>query len=220
MEKKKVAIFDMDGTLIDGYTAIWKTINFVRNFLGYPSVSYEEVRKSVGGGDRSLISAFFNENEHEIALRIYRENNSRFLSGNIKLMEGTEELLNLLKEKGLKIAVATNRVKFSIMMVIEYLKIWKFFDYIVTADNVKNPKPAPEILLKILGYFKILPENAFYVGDMNIDWETGIKAGIDTFIVTTGSSSFEEIKKAGVKKDRIFHDLISLKIFLQNKKLI
>ena len=220
MEKKKVAIFDMDGTLIDGYTAIWKTINFVRNFLSYPSVSYEEVRKNVGGGDRSLISAFFNENEHEIALRIYRENNSRFLTGNVKLMEGTEELLNLLKEKGLKIAVATNRVKFSIMMVIEYLKIWKFFDYIVTADSVKNPKPAPEMLLKILEYFEILSENAFYVGDMDIDWKTGIRAGIDTFIVATGSSSFEEIKKAGVKEDRIFPNLISLKNFLQNKKLI
>ena len=220
MEKKKVAIFDMDGTLIDGYIAIWKTINFVRNFLGYPSVSYEEVKKNIGGGDRRLISTFFGENEYERALIIYRENNSRFLTGNVKLMEGTEELLNLIKEKGLKIAVATNRVNFSIMMVIEYLKIGKFFDYIVTADDVKNPKPAPDMLLKILEYFKILPENVFYAGDMDIDWKTGIKAGVDTFIVATGSSSFEEIKKAGVKKERIFPNLISLKNFLQNKKLI
>ena len=220
MGRKKVAIFDMDGTLIDGYTAIWKTINFVRNFLGYPSVSYEEVKKNVGGGDKMLISAFFSESEYEIALRIYRENNPRFLDGNVKLMNGAEELLNLLKEKELKIAVATNRVKFSIMMVIEYLKIEKFFDYVITADSVKNPKPAPEMLLKILEYFEILPENAFYVGDTDIDWKTGKNAEIDTFIVTTGSSSLEEIKKAGVKEDRIFPDLISLKNFLQNKKLI
>jgi len=99
------------------------------------------------------------------------------------------------------------------MMVIEYLKIGKFFDYIVTADSVKNPKPAPDMLLKILEYFKILPENAFYAGDMDIDLKTGIKAGIDTYIVLTGSSTEKEILKVS-KNVRIFSDLIELKKFL------
>lgn len=218
--EKKLSIFDMDGTIIDGYNAIWKTINFVRAFLGYSPVSYEDVRKNVGGGDKSLISTFFSENECGIALKIYRENNPRFLEGNVKLMNGAEELLNLLKEKGIKIGIATNRVRFSIMMVIEYLKIEEFFDYIVTADSVKNPKPAPDMLLKTLKHFQILPENVFYTGDMIIDWKTGKNAGVDTFIVATGSDSFNEIKNAGVEKDKIFPDLISLKNFLLDKNLI
>jgi len=105
------------------------------------------------------------------------------------------------------------------MMVIEYLKIWKFFDYIVTADSVKNPKHAPEMLLKILEYFKILPENAFYVGDMDIDLITGKKVGIDTFIVLTGSSIKEEIFEVD-RNARIFSYLLELKDLLISKVLI
>lgn len=211
---EKLAIFDLDGTLIDAYTLIYFALNRARKYFGYEDLSFSVVKKNVGRGEVALIRRFFSEREGKKALEIYRDSYQKLIKeGKIKLMDGTEELLEFLKEKGLKIAVATNRSRFSVEILSRKLDIFKLFDLVITADDVEKAKPFPEMLEKICAILKIRKENCFYVGDMDIDLKTGKNAGIETFIVLTGSSAKEEILKVD-KNSKIFPDLISLKNYL------
>lgn len=212
---KKAGIFDLDGTLIDAYDSIWASINFTRESLGYQPVNFQEVKKSVGGGDEVLMEKFFKPEDREKALQIYRNSQKEEIKkGNVKLLKGAEELLLFLKEKGVKLAVATNRNKFSVNLLSEKLPIFKYFALVLTADDVKEKKPNPEILNKICEHLKVEKRECFYVGDMDIDLKTGLNASIDTYIVLTGSSKLEDILR--VKSNvNVFKDLFELKKFLK-----
>ncbi len=213
---KKIAVFDLDGTLLDAYDAIAKTLNFSLKKLGYPPVPYEVVRGSVGGGDANLAGKFVKKDDVTPLISLYRENHIGFLDGNVKLLDGCEELLTFLKRQNLKVGVATNRAKFSVSTLLSKLNIRQYFDIIVTADDVENSKPHPDMLVKIMNFFGVQSRGEiFYVGDMDIDYFTGKNAGIDTYIVTTGSSLKKDMEK--LEGIRLFDNLMELKGYLEDK---
>jgi phosphoglycolate phosphatase len=106
-----------------------------------------------------------------------------------------EKLLRRLKDKGYKLAVASNRpTKFSLVL-IRSLGLAKYFDFVLCADKLKKGKPHPEILQRIMQKFSVGPRQALYVGDMVIDAQAGRAAAVKTVIVTTGSSAASQIKR-------------------------
>jgi len=212
---KKIAVFDLDGTLLDAYDAVAKTFNYSLKKLGYPTVPYEVVKRSVGGGDVNLAGKFVKKDDITRLISLYRENHISFLDGNVKLLDGCEEMLTFLKEEGLKIGVATNRAKFSVNTMLSKLNIRQYFDIILTADDVKNPKPHPDMLIKVMDFFGLQnKDDIFYVGDMDIDYFTGKNAGVDTYIVATGSSLKDVLQK--IKGIRLFDNLMELKRYLED----
>ncbi|RMF92784.1 MAG: hypothetical protein D6736_02825, partial [Nitrospinota bacterium] len=73
MARKKLIIFDLDGTLIDDYWTIWEAFNYAMRRLQRPEQSYETVRYRVGSGHRNLLSPFVTPAELEKAEAWYRE---------------------------------------------------------------------------------------------------------------------------------------------------
>ncbi|MDD3726455.1 MAG: HAD family hydrolase [Candidatus Ratteibacteria bacterium] len=215
MKDKKLAIFDLDGTLIDAYKAITETVNYCLKELGYSSVSFETVKRSVGRGDIDLAKKLVGKEDVSVFTSLYRKNHLRFFNnGNVKLLEGAEELLKYLKDKGLYIAVATNRAGFSVSPILKRLNIDNYFDIIYTSDDVKSPKPDPEMLFNIMEYFKTEKGQTFFVGDMDIDYLAGKNAGVDTYIVLTGSSLKDDFSH--YPDVNLFDNLILLKNYLDN----
>ncbi len=211
--KKKIAIFDLDGTLLDAYAAVTRTFNYALGKLGYPAVTLESVKRAVGGGDVNLAGKFVKGEDIPRLISIYRENHLRFLDGDIKLLDGCLELLDFLKNKDFVFGVATNRAGFAVNTLLEKLNIRQYFDIICTTDDVRNPKPHPEMLFKIMSFFNnASKDEVFYVGDMDIDYLTGRNAGIDTYIVATGSSPKEDL--TGLEGIRLFDNLVSLRKYL------
>ena len=100
-----------------------------------------------------------------------------------------------LKEKGYKLAVASNRPSKFSHILLKHLNIGTFFDYVLCADQIRYGKPHPEMLNKIVKRFAFKKSQALYVGDMVIDAQAGKRAKINTVIVTTGSSSKLDIKR-------------------------
>lgn len=216
---KKIAIFDLDGTLIDAFDSIYETIEFICEKLNYRKFEYDKVKRSVGGGDLKLIlNLFKDEKIVNQAHILYRENYLKFLKNNVKVLDGTFELLKELKNRNIKIALATNRSKFSVIPILKETELEKFFDVFLCADDVKNLKPDPEMVLKIVEKFNFDKRDAFYVGDMDIDYQTGLNAGIDTYIVLTGVCKREDFRKYG--NTEIFENLSQLKKFLIENKII
>jgi len=213
---KKIAAFDLDGTLIDAYPAVAKTFNYALEKLGYPPVPPETIKRAVGGGDKDLAGKFVRKEDVPRLISVYRENHIRFFSEGIRLLDGTGELLSFLKENGLKVGLATNRAKFAVPALLEKLNIKQYFDIICTTDDVRNPKPHPDMLEKIMDFCNAgSRDDIFYVGDMDIDYFTGRNAGVDTYIVLTGSSPKETLEK--LDDIKMFDSLITLKGYLEAK---
>lgn len=195
MFKPKLIIFDLDGTLINAYPAIIRSFNYTLRKLGYPPQDKLTIRRTVGWGDENLLKPFIKLNDLKKALKIYRKHHKNALIKESFLFNKVKKLLVYLKNKNYLLAVASNRpTKFSLIL-LKHLKIKKYFDYILCADKLKHIKPHPEILNKIMQRFSVSSSQTVYVGDMAIDAQAGRRAKVKTIIVTTGSSTKEEIKK-------------------------
>ncbi len=216
---KKLAIFDLDGTLIDAYDSIYKTINYISEKLNYRKFEYKEVKKAVGGGDGKLILNLFKEDYVKEAHSLYKKFYLDFLKNNVKIINGVYEFLTELKKRNLKIGVATNRSRFSVYPLLNEVGLENFFDVILCRDDVEEGKPNPVMILKIIEKFNFDKKDAFYVGDMDIDYETGKKAGVDTYIVLTGSSERQDFEKF-TNSPPFFMNMNELKKFLIENKII
>ncbi len=196
MKKKiKLIIFDLDGTLVNAYAAVYQSVNYAMQVSGFPPIDHQTIKRTVGWGDRHLIERFVGKARSVETLAIYRRHHQEALKHKSKLLPGAERVLAGLKRQKYKLAVASNRpTKFS-RILVKHLDIKKYFDYILCGDKVERPKPYPDILLKILERFSLTPPEALYVGDMTIDVQTGKRAKIKTVAVTTGSHLADELRQ-------------------------
>ena len=208
----KSVIFDLDGTLVDAYEAIIQSVNFTLKKLDYKEALPKRIRLAVGWGDRKLLGAFIKEQDLNSALAIYRRHHRITLKRYSKLLPGAKELLEYLKKRDFKTAIASNRPTEFTNIILRRLGLRKYFDYVLCADKLPKGKPHPEILLRIMKKLKIKPRQVVYVGDMTIDVETARNAGIRSIAMLGGSSSLTEIKKA--KPFKILKSLAFLKKYL------
>ena len=195
MKGLKLIIFDLDGTLVDAYQAIISSFNYTMSELKAKQQSNSVIRRAVGRGDENLLKPFINEKDLKKALIIYRRHHKKALLKDSRLFPGAKKLLRQLKEKGYKLAVASNRPTRFSWVLIRRLGLKKYLDYVLCADRLKQGKPHPEIMNKILRRFSLKPENALYIGDMTVDAQAGRRSKIKTVIVTTGSNTRLEIEK-------------------------
>lgn len=195
MREIKVIIFDLDGTLVDAYPAIIKSFNYTMRKLNLPQQDNLTIRRAVGWGDENLLKPFLNLKDLKKALQIYRRHHRTALLKDSCLFPKVKKVLTYLRNKGYKLAIASNRPARFSWILIRHLKLQVYFDYVLCADRLKHIKPHPEILNRIMQRLKVSPHQTRYVGDMAIDAQAGRRAKVRTIIVTTGSSTKAEIKK-------------------------
>ena len=190
----KLVIFDLDGTLIDAYEPVARSLNYALQRVGVAPLSAETIKRTVGWGDRHLLRSCIGDIDLGKVVRIYRRHHARSLRNGSKLLPGARRLLNVLRRRNLKMAVASNRPTRFSHIVMEHLDIRSYFDYVLCGDKLPKAKPDPDILFRILKKFRLPPEQALYVGDMIIDIQTGHSAGVRTVAVATGSSHKSELR--------------------------
>lgn len=200
MQSKDLFIFDVDGTLVDAYKAIEKSLNFALSQLGYAVVGMQKIKRSIGYGDKNFIRTFFRKNDIEKALSIYRKHHQTALLNFSKLKPNARKVLSSLKRKNKNLAVASNRPKHFTSILLDKLDIKKYFDQIVCADEIKSLKPNPKILKIILDNLAVNRSRAVYIGDMDVDLETARRANVDAVFAKGGSSTLSEVKKYRNKK--------------------
>ena len=208
MDNIKLVIFDIDGTLVDAYSAIEKSVNYAMKKMGYPLRDYMTIRRVVGGGDEKLLEQFVGTKDLKKALFLYRRHHKTALPKYSILMPNARRVLRYLKNKNYKLAIASNRPTKFAQILIHHLNIAQYFNYSLCADKLRFSKPNPEILLKIMQKLHVKRNQSLYLGDMTIDAQTGKRAGVKTIIVTTGSSTISEIKEANPQ--RVIRNLSAL----------
>lgn len=198
--KKKLYIFDLDGTLVDAYKAIEKSVNFTREKLGYALVGFQTVKRNIGHGDKLFIGHFFPKRDGEKALKIYRSHHRKSLLRYVILKPYAKKLLYRLKKRKKIVAIASNRPRPFTNVVLRKAPIKKYLDYILCGDEIDSLKPNPKIIHTILKRFGAKKEEAVYIGDMDVDLATAQRAGVDAIFVKGGSSPLKDVKKFKNKK--------------------
>ncbi len=190
----KLVVFDLDGTLVDAYPAIIKSFNYTMQQFGLPDQSAFKIRRAVGFGDRNLLKPFVQSKDLSKALIVYRRHHRHSLVKWAHLLPGAHKVLDRLYRQGYKLAVATNRPTRFSGIIVRHLKIRKYFDFMLCGDKLKNMKPDPEVLHRIMHRLGVLPRQTVFVGDMTIDAQTAQNARVKSVVVLGGSSSIVEIK--------------------------
>lgn len=168
MKNIKVVAFDCDGVMFDTVKANTAYYNNVLNQFGRPDMTPEQFAYShMHTADLAMANLFSDEKSLEAA-QAYRKKMSYVPF--LKYMEiepYLKPLLERLRPK-YKTAVATNRTNTMKRVIIEH-GLEGYFDIVVTACDVKRPKPYPDQLLKILEHFQVESQQAIYIGDSELD---------------------------------------------------
>jgi HAD superfamily hydrolase (TIGR01509 family) len=109
------------------------------------------------------------------------------------------ETLGRLKEAGIHRAISTNRTT-SMPFVMERFNLWPYFDLVVTALDVKNPKPHRESIDKIVDSLKLDRSKVIFVGDSEVDRQTAESAGV----------KFVAYKNRNIRADLFIDDHLAL----------
>ncbi len=198
--KYEAVIFDLDGTLTDTLGDLTNSVNYALAEMGFPLRSAEEVRSFVGNGVRRLINLSLPENTSEeicekclTIFRGYYKNNSCVLT---KPYDGITEMLSELKNRGIRIAVVTNKTHTTAVDIVEHF-FGNLVEFTIGQIDGMVRKPQPDGIYLALEKLGISKENSVYVGDSEVDCITAKNACIPCIGVTWGFRDREVLEKNG-----------------------
>lgn len=198
--KYELAVFDMDGTILNTLEDLADSLNHVLEKFGYPQHSIQEVKSFVGNGIRLLIERGLPKGTDEsIVDKVYQEFIKYYqihCADKTRPYEGIMELLKTLREAGCITAVVSNKADSAVRELCrQYFD--GLFDIAVGDRAGFLRKPAPDSVNEVLGQLKVRREKAVYIGDSDVDIETAENAGMDSIIVTWGFREKEFLKEHG-----------------------
>lgn len=203
----KAVFFDLDGTIFDTLDDIKAAINYAIHVYDGEEASREEIRSYVGRGLRRALSRAVSEkhpkgieDEEEFSLLFTLMMNYylHHSTDHTKAYEGIPEMFGMLKANGIKLGIVSNKRDEIVQSIVSTL-LPDTFDF-VSGETMGFPlKPDPSLLLEGLRKVSSSPAEAIYVGDSEVDAETGRRAGIATYIVSYGFRTDEELRKNGVE---------------------
>jgi HAD superfamily hydrolase (TIGR01509 family) len=177
MMRFEVVAFDCDGVLFDTEQANRVYYSNILQHFGRPAVTEEQFAYVHMHTISESLAYLFSDEKTLAAAHLFRETMDyqqylRYLTVEPHLVS----LLQKLKPK-FKTAIATNRTD-TMNRLLAAFDLEGDFDLIVTASDVKRPKPHPDVLLKISDHFNIPPDQVIYIGDSRLDELAARSAGM------------------------------------------
>jgi phosphoglycolate phosphatase len=193
----KLAVFDLDGTLVDSRQDLYLAVAYALSELGLPQRSQEEVVSFVGDGAVTLISRAIAPREHllETAVALWREHYSRHLLDHTRLYPGIAAVLGSAR---IPLAVHTNKPGAMARKILDGLGVLSRFVDVVGGDEAAR-KPDPSGLLGICVRAGVEPEDTVLIGDSLIDRSTAVAAGVRFVPVSWGFVPMAKLAAGGAQ---------------------
>jgi len=204
-----VALFDLDGTLVDSAPDLAAAVDRTLEQLGRKPAGIEQVRKWVGNGSPILMqralagkadwepasaadNALFND-----ALALFFNNYQELNGQHAVVYPGVEACLETLNERGCRMAVVTNKPEQFVTPLLEQMGIEHHFQLIVGGDTLSTKKPDPEPLLHAMEALHGSRGTTVMIGDSAADVSAAQAAGIPCVAVTYGYNFGRSVQALG-----------------------
>ncbi|HYD42907.1 MAG TPA: HAD-IA family hydrolase [Anaeromyxobacter sp.] len=191
----RLALFDLDGTLVDSVDDLATSVNHALARVGLPARDREEIRGFIGDGARMLLSRAVGARLDllEPALAAWRAHYEDHLLDRTRPYPGVPEVL---AGAGRPLAVLTNKPAPMARRILDGLGLAPRFAAIVGGGDAPA-KPDPAGARALLARAGVRPEDAVLVGDSPVDAQTARNAGMEFVAVTWGLVPREELVRAG-----------------------
>lgn len=199
----KAVIFDMDGVIFDTERLLLKCWKEAGNKYNL-NIKDEEIAKlrgtTVNTGEKIFNKIYPNIDFWEIRNERETLKDKYILENGLPIKEGIEELFKFIKEKGLKIALASSTKQEIVMKYLIQSKFVNYFDYIICGDMIQNGKPEPDIYIEVCDSLGVLPKETIVLEDSKNGILAGYKAGCNVLMVVDIDEHFEETENMIIGK--------------------
>ncbi len=223
--KVETVMLDLDGTIIDSVGIYYEIVKVTLQEMNLPEVSTAQIRRANRDGrflwEKLFPADMFGEQAdlQDQAWAIARRISPAMFKQRVTLLPGAADSLRQAAACGLKMAIVTSTPRQNMPAKLEPLQeagIFELFQEIITADDTKLKKPAPDPLRECCRRLAIAPEKSVYIGDTLIDIQAGKAAGTGTIGVLTGFDTRAMMQEE--KPDAIIPGLAQLSEVILLKK--
>ncbi len=200
----KACIFDLDGTLTNTLESMTYSVNLTLEEMGLSKITKDQCRLFVGNGARVLMEKSLKaagdtdasriEEGMEIYGRIFDQN----CTYHVTPYEGIPEMLKALKDKGIHLAVLSNKPDRQTVKVVKAIFGEELFDYAQGQKEGIRRKPEPDGVWYLMEQMHVSKEECLYIGDSEVDAATGRNAGLKTIGVLWGFRDRKTLETAEV----------------------
>lgn len=204
----RVILFDLDGTLIDHFSAIHRAVSHAQAQLGLPTSDYATVRATVGGSVPITLGKLCGGADAAARAEPYfRQHFAEIMLEDVKPLPGAGDLLQRLKSLGMTLAVLTNKYDAHAKAVLAHLGMDTWLDGILGTDGeLPYRKPDPRFTMQALEALDCASEDCLLVGDSPYDFATAEAACLPCHLIATGSHSLQQLAEE-TSADGIHQDL-------------
>lgn len=199
----KLAVFDMDGTILNTLEDLTDSTNYALKVNGLPERTIDEVRRFVGNGIRLLIErAVPADTDKELTDKVFdtfKEYYKTNCAVKTRPYDGIKDVLLELRKAGCLTAVVSNKADFAVQdLCKDYFD--NLFDFAIGEREGIKKKPAPDSVFEVLSKLNVEKDNAVYIGDSDVDFATSVNAGMDVIMVGWGFRDEEFLREKGAKR--------------------
>lgn len=200
--KYKLAVFDLDGTILDTLEDLTNSVNYALKNKSLPERSLDEIRSFVGNGIRLLIQRAVPVNTSQSVVDTvfddFKEHYAIHSIDKTLPYDGIIPLLEKLKKAGMKIAVVSNKADFAVQGLVKRY-FGDLFDFAVGERSGIEKKPAPDSVFEAMSVLDFQKDDTVYIGDSEVDIMTAKNADLDCICVDWGFRSTAQLISAGAK---------------------
>lgn len=198
MKRYKLYLFDFDYTLADSSRGIVMCFQDVLKRNGYPDISDETIKKTIGLTLEEAFSSMTGEKDPDVLSRWRKEyvaTADRVMNDATRLFDEVPAMLEALRRQGAKIGIISTKYRYRIedflLRHFESLPV----DLIIGGEDVSSAKPSPEGINAALERLGIAAEKTLYCGDSTVDGATARNAGVDFLGVLHGVTPRKELAR-------------------------
>ena len=203
MNKIKAVLFDLDGTLTNTLESMTYSVNLTLKEMGLSQITKDQCRMFVGNGARVLIEESLKvsgdpkASRIEEGMKIYGRIFDQNCTYHVTPYEGIPEMLKALKDRGIHLAVLSNKPDRQTVKVVKEIFGDNIFDYAQGQKDGIRRKPAPDGVWYLMEQMQVSKEECLYIGDSEVDAATGKNAGLKTIGVLWGFRDRKTLETAG-----------------------
>ena len=195
MTRYTTVLFDLDGTLIDSIRLILDSYHHTLHAHGFPARTDEHWLAGVGTPLRAQFAEWSHDADLlEAMVATYREFNLANHDRMVTAYAGVGDMLHRLHDAGLKMGLVTSKNRQGALRGLELTGLAEYFDVLVCADDVQNPKPHPEPVERALALLGATKAETVFIGDSIHDMHSGRAAGVATAAALWGPFGREHLE--------------------------